>query len=437
MKRRALFVVFLCLFSVSVLPEAVFPDDSEKDAPPASPAGTEEIAFPKCGEISFDEVPREWTEVTDEAKRIELIHQPLEALRSNLEAISTYSGTIRIEDLSLPEFPRQRKMAAESSDGFIHNDRIHEIAADFKQKKVFRKVESTVLHLVYDEDAGTVRDDGVRVIGPDEGEYVPLANTMLAVETPEDFSYKNCTERLKEDTTPAAVISGVVLDTIDKLICIEPHEFLDGKEKLISGDVYPERQGRRYRRGNDTMNISECYDGVEWRQFATAADTIDGRREEEIQEEPGPAYRIYESAGGEGGKWYCCRRVYEPGGEQDLLWNEESGFLPLYVIEIAGPYWMRIKRAKWTRVGGIDVPAEIDCIAYSLKEEGKMEHRDRVVLTDTRINEPIDSEKFTLQALEPSDGTLIENNITDKVFEYRGGELRPVTSTSSCSRVRK
>ena len=32
MKRRALFVVFLCLFSVSVLSEAVFPDDSEKDA---------------------------------------------------------------------------------------------------------------------------------------------------------------------------------------------------------------------------------------------------------------------------------------------------------------------------------------------------------------------------------------------------------------------
>ncbi|MBO7708243.1 MAG: hypothetical protein J6S42_06130 [Thermoguttaceae bacterium] len=424
MKRRALFVVFLCLFSVSVLPKAVFPDDPEKDAPPASPAGAEEIAFPKCGEISFEGVPREWTEVTDEAKRIELIHQPLEALRSNLEAISTYSGTIRIEDLSLPEFPRERKMAAESSDGFIHNDRTHEIAADFKQKKVFRKLENTVLHFVCDEDAATVGDDGVRVFGPDQGEYVPLANTMLAVETPEDFSYKDCRERLKGDTMPAAVISGVVLDAIDKLIRIEPHEFLD-------------REGRRSRRGNDTMNISECYDGVEWRQFAIAADTIDGKREEEIQEEPGPAYRIYESAGGEGGKWYCCRRVYGPGVEEDLLWNEESGLLPLYAIEIAGPYCMRIKRAQWTRVGGIYVPAEIDWIAYSLKEEGKMEHRDRVVLTDTRINEPIDPEKFTLQALEPSDGTLIKNNITDKVFEYRGGELRPVTSTSSCSRVRK
>ena len=185
------------------------------------------------------------------------------------------------------------------------------------------------------------------------------------------------------------------------------------------------------------MNISECYDGAEWRQFAIAADTIDGKREEEIQEEPGPAYRIYESAGGEGGKWYCCRRVYGPGAEEDILWNEESGFLPLYAVEIAEPYWMRIKRAQWTRAGGIYVPAEIDWITYSLKEEGKMEHRDRVVLTDTRINEPIDSEKFTLQALEPSDGTLIKNNITDKVFEYRGGELRPVTSTSSCSRVRK
>ncbi|MBQ6157951.1 MAG: hypothetical protein IJJ20_02945 [Thermoguttaceae bacterium] len=424
MKRRALFVVFFCLFSVSVLPEAVFPDDSERDAPPASPAGAEEIAFPKCGEISFEEVPREWTEVTDEAKRIELIHQPLEALRSNLEAISTYSGTIRIEDLSLPEFPRERKMAAESSDGFIHNDRTHEIAADFKQKKVFRKLESTVLHLAHDEDAATVGDDGVRVFGPDQGEYVPLANTMLAVETPEDFSYKDCRERLKGDTMPAAVISGVVLDTIDKLIRIEPHEFLD-------------RDGRRFRRGNNTMNISECYDGAEWRQFAIAADTIDGKREEEIQEEPGPAYRIYESAGGEGGKWYCCRRVYGPGAEEDILWNEESGFLPLYAVEIAEPYWMRIKRAQWTRAGGIYVPAEIDWITYSLKEEGKMEHRDRVVLTDTRINEPIDSEKFTLQALEPSDGTLIKNNITDKVFEYRGGELRPVTSTSSCSRVRK
>ncbi|MBR5415502.1 MAG: hypothetical protein IK105_06155 [Thermoguttaceae bacterium] len=437
MKCRTLLAVFLCLFSVSVLPETVFPDDPEKDTLPASPAGSEEIAFPECREISFEEVPREWTEVTDEAKRIELIHQPLEALRTNLEAISTYSGTIRIEDLSLPEFPCERKMAANSSDGFIHNDRTHEIAADFKQKKVFRKVESTVLHFVCDEDAGTVSDDGGRVIGPDDGEYVPLAITMLAVETPEDFSYKNCRERLKEDTKPAAVISGVVLDTIDKLICIEPHEFLDRMENIISSDAYPERQGRRYRRGYDTMNISECYDGVEWTQFVIAADTIDGKGEEEIQEEPGPVYRIYESAGGEGGKWYCCRCVTGPGGEDDLLWNEESGFLPLYVIEIAGPNWMRIKRAQWTRSGGIYVPAEIDGITYSLKEECKMERRDRVVLTDTRINEPIDPEKFTLQALEPSDGTLIENNITDKVFEYRGGELRPVTSTGSCCRVRK
>lgn len=421
MKRHALLVVSFCLFSV--LPETVFPDDPEKDTLPASPAGAEEIAFPECREISFEEVPRNWTEVTDEAKRIELIHQPLEALRSNLEAISTYSGTIRIEDLSLPEFPRERKMAAKSSDGFIHNDRTHEIAADFKQKKVFRKVESTVLHLVHDEDAATVGDDGVRVFSPDEGEYVPLANTMLAVETPEDFSYKNCRERLKGDTMPAAVISGVVLDTIDKLIRIEPHEFLD-------------REGRRSRRGNDTMNISECYDGAEWTQFVIAADTIDGKREEKIQEEPGPAYRIYESGGGEGGKWYCCRCVV-PGGEQDLLWNEESGFLPLYVIEVAESYWMGIKRAQWTRSGGIYVPAEIDGITYSLKEEGKMERRDRVVLTDTRVNEPIDPEKFTLHALEPSDGTLIKNDITDKVFEYRGGELRPVTSTGSCCRVRK
>ena len=423
MKRRAPFVVFLCLLSVSVFSKTVCSDDSKNETLPASLAGAEEIAFPKIKEISFEEVPREWTEVTDEAKRIELIHQPLEALRSNLEAISTYSGTIRIEDLSLPEFPRQRKMAAESSDGFVHNDRTHEIAADFNQKKVFRKVESTVLHLVHDEDAATVGDDGVRVFGPDQGEYVPLANTMLAVETPEDFSYKDCRERLKGDTMPAAVISGVVLDTIDKLIRIEPHEFLD-------------RDGRRSRRGNNTMNISECYDGVEWRQFAIAADTIDGKREEEIQEEPGPAYRIYESAGGEGGKWYCCRRVTGSGGEDDILWNEESGFLPLYVIEIAEPYWMSIKRAQWSRSGGIYVPSEIDRVTYSLKEEVKMESRDKVVLTDTRINEPIDPEKFTLQALEPSDGTLILNDITNKVFEYEGGELRPVTSSGSCN-VRK
>ena len=436
MKRRALFVVFLCLLSVSAFPKTVFPGDPEKDTLPASPAGAEEFAFPKSKEISFEEVPREWTEVTDEAKRIELIHQPLEALRSNLEAISTYSGKITVENLELPEYPRQRKMAAESGDGFVHNDRTHEIAADFKQKKVFRKVEYSVLHLVHDEDAGTVGDDGVRVIGPDEGEYVPLASTMLAVETPEDFSYKNCIERPEQDTTPAAVISGVVLDTIDKLINIEPHEFLDRNEKGISGDVYPERQGRRYRRGNDTMNISECYDGVEWRQFVIAADTIDGKRGEKIRQELGSAYRIYEAVDGEGGKWYCCRRVDGPGAEQDLLWSEKSGFLPLYVIEIAEPYWIRVKRAKWTRVDGIDVPAEIDWITYDLKEESKMECRDRVVLTDTRINEPIDPEKFTLQALEPSDGTLIKNDITNKVFEYRGGELRPVTSTNSC-RVKK
>ena len=436
MKRRAPFVVFLCLLSVSVFSKTVCSDDSKNETLPASLAGAEEIAFPKIKEISFEEVPREWTEVTDEAKRIELIHQPLEALRSNLEAISTYSGKITVENLELPEFPRQRKMAAESSDGFVHNDRTHEIAADFNQKKVFRKVEYTILHLVHDEDAGTVGDDGVRVIGPDEGEYVPLASTMLAVETPEDFSYKDCCDQLKEYTVPAAVISGIVLDTIDKLIRIEPHEFLDRMEKLISSDCYPERQGRRYRRGNYTMNISECYDGVEWTQFVIAADTIDGKRGEKIRQESGPAYRIYEAAGGEGGKWYCCRRVTGSGGEDDILWNEESGFLPLYVIEIAEPNWMSIKRAQWSRSGGIYVPSEIDWVTYSLKKEVKMERRDRVVLTDTRINEPIDPEKFTLQALEPSDGTLILNDITNKVFEYEGGELRPVTSSGSCN-VRK
>ena len=52
MKPRALFISFLCLLPVFILPKAVFPGDSEKDAPPPSLAGAEK------GNITLEELIR-------------------------------------------------------------------------------------------------------------------------------------------------------------------------------------------------------------------------------------------------------------------------------------------------------------------------------------------------------------------------------------------
>ena len=115
----------------------------------------EELFIPDCADVSLDGIPREWTEVTDETRRLEILHQPVEALKSAPKAVSTFSAKITMEMKMVPNAEWMKEIAANYGDGLYHNDAVIEFAADYGQNKTYRKVKrlslSRTLRCVNDE----------------------------------------------------------------------------------------------------------------------------------------------------------------------------------------------------------------------------------------------------------------------------------------------
>ena len=146
-----------------------------------------------------------------------------------------------------------------------------------------------------------------------------------------------------------------------------------------------------------------------------------GKCRTEPKPERAGVFRILEAADGNGKKWYGYQHRFESGAEFNILWNEASGFLPAYIFLTNHDKTMNnVKRAKWNLAGGAYVPEEIVRFVYGKEEEVTARHA--VIFTETRVNEPLDPERFTVKALELPEGGIISDRVRKKVFEYKDGK---------------
>ena len=364
----------------------------------------EEFFVPDCADVSLDGIPREWTEVTDETRRMEILRQPVEALKSAPKAISTFSAKITMEKRMVPNAEWMKEIAERHDDGLYHHDAVIEFAADYGQNKIYRKVEHLALsHTV----AGDSADSLVTV----DSAYAK--ETRLSVETPREFSHRNYTEGQKVVGGPGVSdkIHGFPSVSLENLATVDPP-----KEAELEDST-----GR--------INLDEFYGSVgqqfsEWSDLVLHVGIIDGSvtvQDEEVLRGLQEGLHVLETTDGEGDKWFRWHHAFKNGAAFDYIWRESSGFLPVYYFSVGKDKELHnVKKAQWNRAGGAYAPAEI--IAYYYGKTGEPTMVRRIRFTDTVVNQPIDPDKFSLKALELPEGGIIDDRVQKKAFEYKNGK---------------
>ena len=363
----------------------------------------EELFIPDCADISLDGIPREWTEITDETRRMEILHQPVEALKSAPKAVSTFSGKITIEEKSVPYTELTKEIAAHHDDGRYHCDIVVEFAADYSQNKIYNKVKRLPL-------SRTVAGDSADT--PTTVNTAYAEETRLSVETPREFSHRNYTEGQRVVGGPgvSGKIPGFPSVPLENLVTVDPPQEAKWEDLAGCFDL-----GGFYGSGRETG---------EWNNLIVYVGIIDGSvkvQDEEIVRKFKEGLHVLETTDGEGDKWFCWHHAPASGAAIDYIWRESSGFLPVYHLHLRkGKKLVIVKKAEWNHAGGACVPAEIAVCYYDRTGEQALNRRIR--FTDTAVNQPIDPDRFSLKALELPEGGIIDDRVQEKVFEYKNGE---------------
>ena len=389
-RRRFAAFLFFCMVSVS----AALPLVSR----------AEELFVPDSADVSLDEIPREWTEVTDETRRMEILRQPAEALKSAPKAISTFSAKISMENKSVPNSEWTREIAAYHDDGLFHMDTVVEFTADYGQNKIYRKVKRLSL-------SRTVAGDSADSLVTVNAAYAE--ETRLSVETPRELSRRNYMEGQEVVGGPGVSeeIRGFPSVPLKNLVTVDPPqeaELEDSMGRINLDDFY----------GSGRQEFSE------WSDFVWHVGVIDGSakvRDDEFLRELQEGLHVLETTDAEGDKWFRWRHAFGGGAATDYIWRESSGFLPVYFIRLGkNKELYGVKKAVWNRIAGAYVPAEIT--EYNYGKTGEPTWSRRIRFTDTVVNQPIEPDRFSLKALELPEGGIIDDRIRKKVFEYKNGE---------------
>ena len=365
----------------------------------------EELFIPDCADVSLDGIPREWTEVTDETRRMEILHQPVEALKSAPKAVSTFSAKITMEMKRVPNAEWMKEIAANYGDGLYHNDAVIEFAADYGQNKTYRKVKRLSL-------SRTVTGDSADTLTTVSTAYAE--ETHLSVETPREFSCRNYTEGLRVVGGPG------VSDKIPGFPSVP-------LENLVTVD--PPREAKRWGDSQKDFDLNQFYGSakqrpVEWEDLVLHVGILDGsvkEQDEKIVRGLKEGLHVLETTDEKGDRWFCWHHAFKGGAAIDYIWRESSGFLPVCHLNISkNKKRYIVKKVEWNHVGGAYVPAEI--VECNYGETGEQTVNRRIRFTDTAVNQPIDPDRFSLKALELPEGGIIDDRVQKKVFEYKNGE---------------
>ena len=354
---------------------------------------TTEMNVPE-DETLFEEIPIQWTLVKKEDAADTL--RMLTSMSSyNRGVIKTYSANYAIDTTLLtPGFEAiilitQENQDKVNKDLYRHLSFTAEIIADVDAQKTFKKV-------LYNED---VIKDGNTVI--DAGTAPPF--DVASVTTAREYlSYKPDMEIMNLQELPGFSVGN------KKIAWVEPPEKNEKMNYMADLDPF------------------EYYAQKPWGSLDYFLECLEGKYGEDDQKKSYDISSLYEATDKNGVKWFRFHEFLHSymGGTVELntLWNEACGLMPVFST-LTNPkggldYMLQVK---WECQNGVYVPAETLYLAY--RDDGKLRHRRKMVITDTKVNEKIDSKAFSFKSLGLPDGSFVVDRIQQKVFTCKKDKL--------------
>ncbi len=132
-----------------------------------------------------------------------------------------------------------------------------------------------------------------------------------------------------------------------------------------------------------------------------------------------------EEASKDGNRYYRTQMSFEkPELHVTMVWSAAAGFNPVSFAmssDPAGERLLSVKQWEWRKSDDIYIPDSHREVSY-FAQDGLVNYRRDVALTDSKLNQPIDPDLFTYRGLGMGDGDLIVDRIKKVVFIIKNGE---------------
>ena len=319
-----------------------------------------------------NQIPQNWNSVDDaDHLRLQLF---LTNLSANRQAIATLESTFTV---------------VEKTDTRV-SDFTTEIVSDQKGHKCLRKV-------VVDKTVFNSNISKYSKCGPDC--KFAVINSSVDIETPENhifFKDLGCLTPIKElpgyPLTPERNIARVeppVPDTaIRDTFCVDPYEW---------------------------------YDFFVWGDLGTYSDWLDGKGGEEKKALAVERLRVYEAEDEHGVKWirFCIRM--KSGAETNLYCSDVSDFMPLFLSrKNKDGKLVEFRYAKWVSDNNVYYPHEYESSFFL--PDGNLAAGKKISVSDIKINQTVNPKVFTVKSLKMPDGSLLVDQIQQKIFRFKKGK---------------
>ncbi len=352
---------------------------------------TGEEYSPPAAEISFDDLPKSWVEITGD-QRIAPLELLVLSVESNSSALSTYRSRFLIDSKTATDNATMAMLGCD--DHFSKKPNLisrlsMELVSDFRENKTFRN--GRYLDSRYEYEGREIDLDNVGQLD------------CISIETPSEFIYKQ-NEMKFPVSTGIPELPDYPDFPLDQLVRIEPKEW------------------NRFKSMPQGLNLREFYNLERWGNLRFVRGVMEGKQGQEEQTRINGIVHVYETVDEAGARWYRYQCDLENGGlDENLFWSETSGFMPVYDILTENTGAARqIRYVNWQSVNNVYVPVE----SYSIRflSNGEFDHSRKTSISDIEVNEPIDSSVFTYESLGLAEGAMIVDNIQKKIYRYEKGE---------------
>ena len=165
----------------------------------------------------------------------------------------------------------------------------------------------------------------------------------------------------------------------------------------------------------------EWYDLSAWGDLGTYLDWLDGKEGEEKKAFAAECLHVYEAVDGNGVKWFRFCIARKSGAETNVYCSDLTGFMPsLLTRKNKEGELVEFRYAKWVSDSNVCYPHEYECSFFL--PDGNPAAGKKISVSDIKINQGVDPKIFTVKSLNMPDGSLLIDQIQQKVFRFKKGK---------------
>ena len=174
-------------------------------------------------------------------------------------------------------------------------------------------------------------------------------------------------------------------------------------------------------RDSFSVDPFEWYDLSVWGDLGTYLDWLDGKEGEEKKAFAAECLQVYEAEDGDGVKWFrfCIKR--KSGAETNVYCSDLTGFMPLLLSRNNKEGTLvEFGYAQWVSDSNVYYPHEYE--RSFLLPDGNLAAGKKISVSGIKINQAVDPKIFTVKSLNMPDGSLLVDQIQQKVFRFKKGK---------------